>query len=378
MRRTIRGAIALALLSLITPRAKAQFGFPMGYGGMGWGGFSAAAGYGMEAMGLGMLASGMGEYNRLSAEANAINVNTAMHLNEYMYESIRLRNARIFAARAERKENFAEAVRETEGRLRNAPTQSDIHRGDALNAAVSELSDPRYALLINQYAAQHKITGNLIRNIPFSQASAGLTFGLSKLTDAQPGPVLGRPEFAQDLEEYRKLGAQLRDQAERDDTVDPATVRQFRDVLQRAVKKVKVLTDVDAAQRRTALVRIQALLGLSYMLDGPSLDIFTAELKGDQEVGLDRLLAFMRSFNLRFGIATNPNQRQAYDTLFPLLVQVRRDAFGEGTGTLASEPPRQDVSEKDLENFFAGMAIEDLEPETHPGPPKAPAPGGGR
>jgi hypothetical protein len=367
--------ITLGLLGLLAPASQAQFGYPFGYGGFGWGGFSANVGYGAEAAGLGMMASGMGNYNVQTAEANAINVNTAMQLNEYMYESIRQRNARIIAGREARRDRNTEALRANEDRLRNNPTQQDVYMGNALNVALTELSDPRYSAVVGSYASRMKISGSLIRAIPFNSAQAAVTFGLSRLTDAQPGPILSRPEFAEGLAEYRRLGAQLREQAEEDDTVDPETVKQFRAVIQRAVDKIGSLTGVDSAQRSTAQVRLKALLGLSYMLDSPSLDIFLAELRGDQEVGFDRLLSFMRSFNLRFGIASTPSQKQAYDQLFPMLVQLRSDVFGSGTGTRLSDPPRQDVTEKHLENFYSGMALEELDPEKKPGPPKPPAPG---
>jgi hypothetical protein len=374
MRGKLVGLLTVCFLSALAPSARAQFGYPFGYGGFGWGGFSANVGYGAEAAGLGLMASGMGSYNVQTAQANSINVNTAMQLNEYMYESIRQRDARIMAGRERRRERNNEAIRETEDRLRNNPTQNDIYMGNALNVVLTELSDPRYSGVVGSYASRTKITGSLIRAIPFNSARAAVTFGLGKLTEAEPGPVFARPEFAADVAEFRKLGTQLREQGENEDTVDPATVKQFRAVIQRAADRLKGLTDVDSAQRSTAQVRIKALLGLSYMLDSPSLDIFLAELRGDQEIGLDRLLAFMRSFNLRFGIASTPAQKQAYDTLFPMLTQLRSEAFGTGTGTRLSDPPSQDVSEKHLENFFSGMALDELHPETHPGPPKPPAP----
>ncbi|GIW89263.1 MAG: hypothetical protein KatS3mg108_3587 [Isosphaeraceae bacterium] len=373
MRRTLFGPAALALIAFTAPFAHAQWGYPFGYGGFGWGGFSPAVGYGIQAAGLGMMASGIGNYNLQTAEAARINVNTVMNLNEYMYESLRQMNRERMQARLQRQQNLNQAMRETQERLRSNPTQQDIYSGDALNVLLTELSDPRYAAIVEQYAARIKIPGSLIRGIPFNYARAAVTFGLDKLTNAQPGPILSRPEFADDLAEYRRLGALLREQAKDDDKVDPETVNQFQAVIQRAADKLKTLTGVDEAQRMQAQVRIKALLGLSHMLEGPSLDIFLAELRPDQEVGLDRLLAFMRSFNLRFGTASNANQRQTYDQLWPKLVELRDEVFGAGTGTLPTDPPRA-VSEKALEDFYSGMHPDELHPDKKPGPPPPPQP----
>jgi hypothetical protein len=82
----------------------------------------------------------------------------------------------------------------------------------------------------------------------------------------------------------------------------------------------------------------------------------------------------MRSFNLRFGSATNPNQRQVYDQLWPKIVELRTDVFGTGTGTLPTDPPRP-VNEKALEDFYSGMHEDELHPEKKPAPPEPPKPG---
>lgn len=376
MRRRVLGFVlfmgAVGLAPLTT--ARAQFGY--GFGGFGWGGFSAASGYGMEAAGFGNLAAGMGSYNLQTAQGRAINVNTNMNLNEYMYESIRQRDARIQAARRQREQATNEALAQNQDRLRNNPTQADIYSGDALNMALTELSDPRYSAMVGQYASAMKITGRMIRQIPFNKASAAVTFGLGKLTGSEPGPIFSMDLFKDDVAEYRRLAASLAQQAEEKGECDPEDVKKFRALIQGAIDKVRGLTGVDPTQRATALTRAKALLGLSYMLDGPSIDILTAELRGDEQIGFDRLLSFMRSFNLRFGQATNPNTRQLYDELFPMLVQLRNDVFGTGTGTLLTDPPREHVDHSAVEKFFAGIPEEELHPNKERTLPKPPPPQG--
>ncbi len=59
------------------------------------------------------------------------------------------------------------------------------------------------------------------------------------------------------------------------------------------------------------------------MLETPSVDQYLTELKKGETTTLGHLIAFMHTFNLRFGAAKTPVQEQTYDLLYPLLVAVR-------------------------------------------------------
>ncbi len=377
--KRIRIIFTLIALAFALPlKASAQNYYPGGYGHNGWGGFnSTAAGRGAEAYGMGNMAAGAGSYNLQTSEARATNVNTAMQLNEYMYQSIQQRDKADMAAQNQENQDYTTALNQTQDRLRNHPTPEDIYHGDALNIALTELSDPRYYAQVAEVASKMKIPGGVIKIIPFNKASAAVTFGLSQITNAKPGPVLQRPEFADLVAQYHKLGKELDDQAKKSGEVDPDTLAQFRAVIQKAADKLQASTDVDESQKALVEMNIKALLGLSYMLDGPSLDIFLAELKGNEEVGLDRLLAFMRSFALRFGIATNPNQKEVYDTLYPMLVQLRNEMFGQGTGSLPANAPPPQENDQRPQQFFSKMQMKDLHPGNQRTPPAPPTPGAG-
>lgn len=373
---------ALLLTMCLAGRERVAVGqyYPAGYAHTGWGGWNAAAGRGAEAYGMGNMAAGRGSYNLQTSEARATNVNTNMQLNEYMYQSIQQRDKALYAAQAKEAKDYTEALNQTQDRLRNNPTQEDIYKGDALNIALTELTDPRYYAHVEQFAAQMKIPGNLIKVLPFNDAANAVTFGIKQITSATPGPVMQKPEFADLVAEYKKLGEELNQQAETTGDVKSETVQAFRAVIQRGCDRLRAATDVPQAEKNQVQMHLKALLGLSYMLDGPSLDVFLAELKGGEQIGLDRLFAFMRAFNLRFGQATNPNQREAFDTLYPMLVQLRNEMFGNGTGTLPSDAPPPRADDQRPLKFFAGMDPNDLHPErprTPPTTPQPPAPGPG-
>ena len=97
MCRLVARAVVLAVL-LILPGipAQAQYG---GWGG--WGGASTVQG--SMARGAGVAAAGAGIYNVDTAEARSMNANTAMQVNQYMYE-VNLNNAKHYYARSAAKQ----------------------------------------------------------------------------------------------------------------------------------------------------------------------------------------------------------------------------------------------------------------------------------
>ena len=87
--------------------------------------------------------------------------------------------------------------------------------------------------------------------------------------------------------------------------------------------KVDSLLPQGSPNRLEADNYLKALIGLSKMLETPSVDQFLAGLKKGDTTTLGHLIAFMHTFNLRFGAAKTPVQEQTYDQLYPLLVAVR-------------------------------------------------------
>ena len=59
------------------------------------------------------------------------------------------------------------------------------------------------------------------------------------------------------------------------------------------------------------------------MMETPALDLLLAGVENRPEATLGELLGFMNAFNLRFGAATTPDSREAYDSLYPKLVDLR-------------------------------------------------------
>ena len=85
------------------------------------------------------------------------------------------------------------------------------------------------------------------------------------------------------------------------------------------------------------------------MLNDPSMKMFLEKLENNEERTVGNLVAFMNSYNLRFGPATSDRQIQIYTMLVPILTAIRDqvktveytpsapDRTGEGLKAAAKE-----------------------------------------
>ncbi len=198
--RPVAFVAAIATLPLVPTTTRAQFGYgyyPAGYGGYGWGGWGGgvASFQGDVARGLGAYAAGAGSYNQQTAVADSINADTAMRWNEYWYEAQvnANRNERLRLER--RMHRNAAASEQLYRQTLENPTADDIASGNALNAALDQVSDPHVHSSALRLMTD-KISGKVIRQIPFVNASEAVAINLDKLTVQDGWPVALRdPRF---------------------------------------------------------------------------------------------------------------------------------------------------------------------------------------
>jgi hypothetical protein len=367
MTRTIRWlALAALALGATQSSARAQWGYPGGYGGYGWGGWGGGGQtvQGSIASGLGQLAMGEGYYNLQTAQAASINTDTVMRWNQYWYESQLEANRNERERLARRKAAVNETAEATQKRLRDTPQPRDIYSGDALNVALEEVNDPRiYSKTLE--ASKVPIGGEMIRDIPFQKASAAITTSIHQLTRNGPPKLLLSPEFEQERVAIRALRAELRSQIDEGKDPDPKT-------LQEAIAAIHDLEmKVDKAYPKSNPARVEAdkflksVHGLLAMMETPAVHLLLSGVENRPDATLGELLQFMRSFNLRFGVANTARQKLVYDSLYPKLVALRTQI----APALASAAPVKSTGEEPGE-FFAGMQYQDLQKKV----PKAPAP----
>ena len=185
MLRFTRMALGLVLILAMTGReAQAQWG----YGGWGYGGWGEEAPRPeRRARGAGYYAMGAGVYNYQTAMANNINAQTAIMMNNAWAQATH-EDAMIHAARVHKEFLRDQSLYDAhQKKLRDNPGQYEIENGDALNAAVMDLSDPRLGSTASR-AANATVPASLIAEVPFQNASERVTFVLDKLRAPRNGP----------------------------------------------------------------------------------------------------------------------------------------------------------------------------------------------
>jgi hypothetical protein len=272
---------------------------------------------------MGIYAMGQGQYNLNTAQARSINADTAMRWNQYWFQSQLQANRRERALLARRQARDSGTSAANEARIRDHPTTADIQNGDALNAALDQVTDPRVQDSALRLATT-KIAGRSIRDIPFFVPTETVTLTLDQLTAESGWPfVLRDPKFAAN----RTLVTGAVDKALAEDIegdLSPQTVKDVRDALTHLKNAFEASPPaVENVRLGEAREYLKNLLGIARMLERPDIDKVLAELDTIQETTLGSLLVFMHTFNLRFGKPGTPAQRAVYQALYPPLDALR-------------------------------------------------------
>jgi hypothetical protein len=328
---------------------------------------------GSVARGLGAFAAGAGVYNEQTAVANSINADTAMRWNQYMWLSQQEANRRYHEKLAREQAGNTKGREEVYNRLKDNPTSRDIARGDALNVALDEVSNPRvYYRGLKSAAA--KVPGTVIREIPFQKASAAITTSVDQLVKGGPPEALKAEAFATERTELKRLAAELRKQNEEQGQYDPATIHKAQDMIHALRVKAEATIPKGTRQRTEAEKYLKALFGLTRMLETPAVNVLLAGVEKRPDTTLGDLISFMSAFNLRFGVANTPAQTQVYNQLYPLLVKLRDESAAAIAGTSTVAESTTDTDARPAE-FFSGIPLEHLDPKERKVPaPPAPAP----
>jgi hypothetical protein len=351
--------------------ALAQYAYPAGYGGWGgWGGATTAAG--SRAMGMGAFAAGAGAYNEQTAEARSMNAQTAMGMNEYLYQSQQNVNRQYQAELANRQKQLNVSAETNYNRILNQPNAHDIHVGDAENVVLDQLLDPKVFSRVVEVAGKQTIPSQLVKSTPLQYAPKALTTCLESYTQGgAPDSLITNPAFATERDALRALAAKARAEAQSQGAPSADTLAQARVILKALLPKIERTYPAGSPDRTEATNYVKGLYGITKMLQKPDVASFLQGLNHSDTTTLAHLLFFMQSFSLRFGAANSPEQEAAYDQLYPLLVQVRDAAIAPGQASTPFQQTQDAPADpKKVSNFFSGMAMSHFEPQ--PPPPAQP------
>jgi hypothetical protein len=294
---------------------------------------------------------GAGVYNLKTAQANSIDADTVMRFNDYVAQ-VTQESARLHAERVDRRLARNRTLYDARQRqLRDNPTQRDIETGDALNAAVADLSDPRLGRSALR-AAKAPLPANLIAEIPFINAAERVTLMLDNLrTSVKWSDVFEGERFSDDKKTFDDLVARMQNEAYQGD-LSPRVLREARGFVKelRAQLEAQPLTDPD--DQKEALRFVTACTSLLDLLEKPNIRPALLELRKVQNTMIGNLLGFMHTYNLRFGPATSPRERENYAQLFAVLDQTRDEILAQAKLESTPPPPTKPTNATD---FFQNL-----------------------
>jgi hypothetical protein len=212
--------------------------------------------------------------------------------------------------------------------LAQEPTKDQIENGDALNLAVAHLSDPKLGALVSR-AAEVPVAASLVAEVPFESASDRVTFILDELRAAVRWPqVFPEQRFAGAKKTFDDLVARM----QREDQVDDIwakTLGEARGFLSDLRATLVAQPLKDAGDQKEAMKFVAAATALVHLMEKPDIRPAISALFKLKDTSLANLLGFLHAFNLRFGVATTPKERDAYHRLFAILDQTRDEVLAE-------------------------------------------------
>jgi hypothetical protein len=315
--RSLRFALGLVIASSIAVGTACALDWGWG----GWGGWVDTP-EGVLARGMGQYYEGLGVLNKKTAMAEAINTETMIRWNEYMYDAHLEATRRTVARRGASSERVRTARSEILKNLLENPAARDVENGNALNAAVTQLSDPRISASVLR-SATAPIEASTIREIPFRNASEAVTIVLSEVKAVTKWPpALDGDRFAAERAAFSEIVDTAMKEDEEGD-ISPATLKRAHELV-RGLRDKLAATPLDGVSASQEARRfLQTLSGLVRMLETPDTNEAFNQLRMVKSTTLGNLIAFMQVFNLRFGAATTPSQRLIYRQLFTALDELR-------------------------------------------------------
>ncbi len=225
-------------------------------------------------------------------------------------------------------------------RLRSQPDADDVIRGDALNALLLDLSDPRFTDSEWRGSKVALPEGLSIRGIVFrfapkpgAKGSESLSRGVIALArlDVQEWPIVLRDgKLDAERKAYEAAYRKVRDECVAADLSLP-TVLGVTQAIKALKGKATAVVATDLGFRKAAVQYVDQLDEATQMFHADTVEYASEIVKDTQEhdaATVGELLAFMRKYRLKFGGAEGvPGGADAYGQLYAALRQ-QKEALG--------------------------------------------------
>ena len=312
---------ALLVLWLPGVGAQAQWGGHW----WGWGGSSTIEGDYLQ--GLGIAAWGMGQYNVNTAQAESINVDTAIRWNEYLAAVAKQQTREYAMRKVAVGTKLKEFYKQNKERIQNRPEVRDVLDGDALNAVLDQLENSNLGeSVFRTQRFQVPLSVDMIRRIPFKLSEKGLRFSMDRLALKGKGQwtvALQDKQFEYEKKAYARALDKALEQAidgkMQLSAIDEVAhrARDFEARLEQVVGRINDPLYIEARER------LKELKTTIVLLKTTQIERAIGEIDKYSGTTINELKSFMMSHNLRFASASTPEERTLFPDLYASLIQQR-------------------------------------------------------
>jgi hypothetical protein len=312
---------ALFVLSLPGVEAHAQWGGHW----WGWGGSSTVEGDYLR--GLGFAASGMGEYNFKTAQAESINLETGIRWNEYLAAVAKEQTREYVMRKVADASKLKEFYKQNKDRVQNRPEAHDVLNSDALNAILDQLENANLGdSTMRTQRFQVPISADIIRRIPFKLSEKGLRFSMDRLCLKGKGAwtvALQDKRFEREKKAYALALDKALAQAI-DGKMEMSAIKEVEDRADDLFAKLdQVVGRINDPLYIEARDRLKELKTTVELLKREQIERAIGEIDKYSGRTVNELKAFMQRHNLRFAAAATPEERSLYPELYASLVLQR-------------------------------------------------------
>jgi len=359
-------ALALGALGVSPQTTNAQYG---GWGG--WGGWGASTPMQGIGYGMGAMAMGAGQYNVDSAMARSTNVDTNLRISQAMWQQQHYLNWTNMLRRERNSRNTVQSLENIKKRIHEQPDESDIRSGNALNAVLEDVTDPKKVHPSQLKLSRIPLEPGIGKDLPLFYSNQAVAFTIGDLMGHGEVPLLLRSEV---YAPYRQAIKDALAEAEKHSADQSLSIDQVNAL-------IKAIDNMDMAFQKNAKfgdpgfqeakARISSAKKMTKMLASPNFEEILATVEKARQANVEPtvtdLIGFMKHFNLRFGAAKSERQAQAMMSLFPKMDQIRDEIMAQ---TQEANPSQIAVSTKSLAEVLEKLPVDNKTPK-----PEAPVPG---